>query len=60
MFLVCVFIYELNSLEIPYSVTLISDENFKVTIKNYYEPHSLKVLQRVFDCIIFFHKKNYQ
>ena len=51
MFLVCGLTYALNSLEIPYSVTLISDENFKVTIKNYDEPHSLKVLQRVFDCI---------
>ncbi len=60
MFLVCGFTYKLNSLEIPYSITLVSDENFKVTIKNYNEPHSLKVLKRVFDCIIFFLLKNYQ
>jgi len=51
MFLICGLTNALNALEIPYSVTLISDENFKVIIKNYEEPHSLKVIQRIFDCI---------
>ena len=51
MFLVCALTNAINSMEIPYSITLISDENFKATIKKYDEPHSLKVIQRVFDCI---------
>lgn len=41
----------LNALEIPYSVLLISDENFKILIKDYNEIHSDEIIQRIFDCI---------
>ena len=40
----------LNELKIPYSVTVISDENFRTVIKNFYENHSIKVIQRIRDC----------
>ena len=51
MFLICALTCALNALEIPYSVLLISDENFKVIIKQYNEIHSDKIIQRIFDCI---------
>ena len=51
MFLICALTCALNALEIPYSVLLISDENFKVIIKQYNEIHSDKIVQRIFDCI---------
>ena len=40
----------LNELKIPYSVTVISDENFRTVIKNFEEQHSIKVIQRIRDC----------
>ena len=40
----------LNELKIPYSVTVISDENFRTVIKDFREQHSNKVIQRIRDC----------
>ena len=40
----------LNELKIPYSVTMISDENFRTVIKDFNEQHSIKVIQRIRDC----------
>ena len=40
----------LNELKIPYSVTVISDENFRTVIKQFDEEHSNKVIQRIRDC----------
>ena len=51
MFLICALACSLNSLEIPYSILLISDENFKVVIKDYNEIHSDEIIQIIFDCI---------
>ena len=52
MFLISALTCALNALEIPYLVSLISDENFKVIIKDYdNEMHSNKIIQRIFDCI---------
>ena len=41
----------LNSLEIPYCVSLIGDSSFKIIIKSFEEPHSEEVLQRIMECI---------
>ena len=51
MFLVCCAITALSCMEIPYSLTLISDENFKCTIKRFSDVHSLENMQKIFDCI---------
>jgi len=51
MFLLCCVITALSNMEIPYSVTLISDENFKCTIKRFSDEHSLENIQKIFDCI---------
>ena len=50
MFLICELTNEINALEIPYSITLISYENYNVIINKYDEERSLKVVQRIFDC----------
>ena len=50
----------LNELKIPYSVTVISDENFRTVIKNFEEQHSINVIQRIRDCsMIARFKSNY-
>ena len=50
----------LYELKIPYSVTVISDENFRTVIKNFEEPHSIEVIQRIRDCaMIQRFKSNY-
>ena len=51
MFLVCCTITALTNMEIPYSITLIADENFKCTIKRFSDESSLEILQKVLDCI---------
>ena len=53
-------IESLYELKIPYSVTVISDEKFRAVIKNFNEPHSIKVIQRIRDCaMIQRFKSNY-
>ena len=51
MFLIYELTNEINALEIPYSITLISYENYNVAINKYDEEHSIKEVQRIFDCI---------
>ena len=51
MFLLCCIVIALFNLEIPYSITLISDEKFKCTIKRFSDQHSQENLQKVLDCI---------
>ena len=50
----------LYELKIPYSITMISDESFRTVIKDFGEPHSQNVIQRIFDCaMIKRFKSNY-
>ena len=50
MHLICGLTEALNSIGIPYSVALISDENFKRIIKNYDTPHNKYELQKIYEC----------
>ena len=50
MFLIYELTNEINALEIPYSITLFPYENITITINKYEEEHSIKVIQRIFDC----------
>ena len=51
MLITCGLTSALNSLEIPYCVSLIGDSSFKIIIKSFEEPHSEEVLQRIMECI---------
>ncbi len=51
MFLLCCIVIALFNLEIPYSITLISDEKFKITVNRFSDEHSQENLQKVLDCI---------
>ena len=42
----------LYELKIPYTVTIISDQNFRTVIKDFSEPHSINVIQRIRDCVM--------
>lgn len=44
MLIFCALTHALNALEIPYSVAVIADENFKCVIKSFTEEHSVSVL----------------
>ena len=50
MHLICGLTEGLNAIGIPYSVALISDDNFKRIIKKYDEPHDKYELQKIYEC----------
>jgi len=50
MYLICGLTEGLNAIGIPYSVALISDENFKRIIKKYDTPHNKYELQKIYEC----------
>ena len=39
-------------LEIPFSIIIYSDYKFQYIVKNFYEPFSTNIIQRLYDCII--------
>ena len=39
-------------LEIPFSLIIFSDYKFQYIVKNFYEPFSINIIQRLYDCII--------
>lgn len=39
-------------LEIPFSIIIYSDYMFQYTIKDFFEPFSINIIQRLYDCII--------
>ena len=50
MHLICGLTEGLNAIGIPYSVSLISDENFKRIIKKYETSHNIYELQKIYEC----------
>ena len=50
MLIVCGLTTALYYLNIPYTLSLIGDSNFKVRIKNADDPHNLLNLQKLYDC----------
>ena len=52
MFIICAMTNALNCLEIKYSIFLMGDEDFRCELKSYDEPHSIEVLERVYECLM--------
>ena len=52
MFIVCAMTNALTCLEIKYSIVLMGDEEFRCVLKNHDEPHSIEVLERVYECLM--------
>lgn len=52
MLIICALTHTLNTIEIPYSVAVIADQNFKCIIKEFEEPHSIKCLQKICECLL--------
>ena len=50
MNLICGLTEGLNAIGIPYSVALISDENFKRIIKKFDTSHNIYELQKIYEC----------
>ena len=50
--ILCAMTMVLHSLNIPYSIGLFGDENFKIIIKQYQEKHSILILQQVYECLM--------
>jgi len=50
MHLICGLTEGLNAIGIPYSVALISDENFKRIIKTFDTSHNIYELQKIYEC----------
>ena len=50
MHIICGLTEALYGIGMPYSVALISDENFKRIIKKYDTPHSIFELQKIYEC----------
>ena len=49
--LLCSFSIALNSLEIPYGIAVVADEKFKVILKQFEDPHSFDILEKVYECL---------
>ena len=52
LFIICAMTNALNCLEINYSIVLMGDESFRCVLKDYNEPHSKKVLEKVYECLM--------
>ena len=52
MYLVCAITFALNALEIPFTISLVSDEKFKIILKKFDESYSKESLQKVLDCLL--------
>ena len=50
--LLCSFSIALNLLEIPYGIAVIADGKFKVILKQFEEPHSYEILEKVYECLM--------
>jgi len=50
--LLCSFSIALNLLEIPYGIAVIADGKFKVILKQFEEPHSFEILEKVYECLM--------
>lgn len=45
------FSYALSALEIPFSISLVADQNFRYVLKHFEEEISFSVLQCILDCL---------
>ena len=52
MLILCAMTMTLHSLNIPYSIGLFGDEEFKVIVKQYEEDHSIFILQQAYECLM--------
>lgn len=46
------FAYALNFVHVPYEICVVADQKFRFILKPFEEPHSIKALQRVLDCVL--------
>ena len=52
MLIICALTHALNTIGIPYSAAVIADQEFKCIIKQFEDPHSLKYLQMICECLL--------
>jgi hypothetical protein len=50
--LLCSFSIALNSLEIPYRIVIVADGKFKVILKQFEDPYSFEILEKVYECLM--------
>ena len=50
--LLCSFSNALNLLEIPYGIAVVADGKFKVILKQFEDPHSLEIFEKVYECLM--------
>lgn len=49
--LLCSFSIALNSLEIPYGIKVVADGKFKVILKQFKDPYSFEILEKIYECL---------
>ena len=51
-YILCSYSIACHLLEIPYGIALIADGKFKVILKQFEEPHSFDILEKVYECLM--------
>ena len=51
-YILCCYSILCNLLEIPYGITVIADGKFKIILKQFEEPHSFDILEKVYECLM--------
>ena len=51
-FILCSYSILCNLLEIPYGIAIIADGKFKIILKQFEEPHSFDILEKVYECLM--------
>ncbi|KAK8853815.1 hypothetical protein M9Y10_016358 [Tritrichomonas musculus] len=55
--LVIAFSYALSAIEVPFSIAIVADKNFRFVLKPFEEEISILVLQRILDCLFILRYK---
>ena len=51
-YILCSYSIICNLLEIPYGISVIADGKFKIILKQFEEPHSFDILEKVYECLM--------
>ena len=51
-FILCSYAIVCNLLEIPYGIAVVADGKFKIILKQFEEPHSFDILEKVYECLM--------
>ena len=50
--ILCSFAIALHLLEIPYGISVVADGRYKIILKQFEDPHSFEIFEKVFECLM--------